>query len=148
LGPEQFPRKPDKGERPQRRGAVFYVRRADDTVLVRTRPPRGLLGGMTEFPGTDWGDAFDPAAALAMAPVRAAYQHLPTQVRHVFTHFALSLDVFVGNVGADTKMPADCRFVATADLATEALPSLMRKVIKVVRDSGIERIAPRKATAR
>ena len=42
--------------RPSRRGAVFYISRADGHVLVRTREARGLLGGMTEIPGTAWTD--------------------------------------------------------------------------------------------
>jgi A/G-specific adenine glycosylase len=52
--PGSFPRKAKKPERPVRRGAAVYLRRADKMVLLRRRPPEGLLGGMTEFPGTDW----------------------------------------------------------------------------------------------
>ncbi len=54
---EKFPRRAAKKPRPLRRGAVFYLRRADGAVLTRTRPPRGLLGGMEEFFGADWGEA-------------------------------------------------------------------------------------------
>jgi A/G-specific adenine glycosylase len=135
LTPEDFPRKAPKRERPQRHGSIFYVRRSDGAVLVRTRPPRGLLGGMTEFPGTDWVEAAD--AALAAGPVPATYRKLPGPVRHVFTHFALSLDVFVANVGRHTLPPSACRFAAAADLPREAFPSLMRKVIVAVEDSGL-----------
>ena len=45
---ETFPRKAPKREGRLRRGAAFVAIRADGTLLVRTRPPRGLLGGMTE----------------------------------------------------------------------------------------------------
>ena len=55
----------------------------------------------------------------------------------IFTHFALSLDVFVADVAPQTPPPAPCRFVAAADLAAEAFPSLMRKVIAAVGESGI-----------
>src|SRR5947209_10455714 len=47
---EQVPVKAVKPERPLRAGSIFVLR-AGEKVLVRTRPPRGLLGGMTEFPG-------------------------------------------------------------------------------------------------
>ena len=133
---EDFPRRPRKLERPKRRGAVFYLRRADGALLVRTRPPHGLLGGMTEFPGTDWTEAFEAAGALRAAPLRAAYRKLPAQVSHVFTHFALSLEIFAANVAQQTPAPGLCRFVAAADLQREAFPSLMRKVIAAVRASG------------
>ena len=45
---ERYPVKAPKALRPVRFGAAFYVRRDDGAVLVRTRPPKGLLGGMTE----------------------------------------------------------------------------------------------------
>jgi A/G-specific adenine glycosylase len=134
--PEDFPRKARKLERPKRRGAVFFLRRTDCALLVRTRPPHGLLGGMTEFPGTDWTEAFEAGKACRAAPLRADYRKLPVQVSHVFTHFALSLEIFAANVGQQTQPPAQCRFVAAADLESEAFPSLMRKVIAVVRESG------------
>jgi A/G-specific adenine glycosylase len=133
---EEFPRKLPKLERPKRRGGIFYLRRSDGALLVRTRPPRGLLGGMTEFPGTDWTEAFEAEKALHAAPIHASYRKLQAQVSHVFTHFALSLDVFAANVAAETQPPAQCRFVADADLAAEAFPSLMRKVIVAARASG------------
>jgi len=134
--PEDFPLKAPKPVRPKRQGGIFYVRRTDGAVLVRTRPPHGLLGGMTEFPGTDWTEAFDPAKAMCAAPLRATYRKLPVQVSHVFTHFALSLDVFAANVEQETQPPAPCRFVAAADLGAEAFPSLMRKVIIAARENG------------
>ncbi len=41
---ESLPHKAPRSERPLRRGAVFFVRRRDGAVLVRTRPDKGLLG--------------------------------------------------------------------------------------------------------
>jgi A/G-specific adenine glycosylase len=135
--PEDFPRKAPKPERPQRRGAVFILRRSDGALLVRTRPPRGLLGGMTEFPGTDWTEDFDPAGALRAAPMAADYRRLTAQVKHVFTHFALSLEIFVAEVALEMPPPPPCRFVAGAELAAQAFPSLMLKVLAAVRESGV-----------
>src|SRR4029077_15499087 len=51
---ELFPRRAPKREGALRRGAAFVARRADDCVLLRPRPARGLLGGMTEVPTTAW----------------------------------------------------------------------------------------------
>ena len=50
---ETFPRKAAKKTGELRRGAAFVVTRGDE-LLVRTRPEKGLLGGMTEVPGSDW----------------------------------------------------------------------------------------------
>jgi A/G-specific adenine glycosylase len=118
-----------------RRGAAFVVQRADGFVLVRTRPAKGLLGGMTEVPTTPWVEDFDDNKALAAAPrfapgkTRLAWRKTPGLVRHVFTHFPLELTIYVARVAARTATPAGTRWVAFEDLSGEALPSLMRKVV-------------------
>ena len=50
----ELPRRAAKRERPRGHGVHFWLTDADDNVLLRRRPPEGLLGGMTELPGTDW----------------------------------------------------------------------------------------------
>ena len=50
-------------------------------------------------------------------------------VRHVFTHFPLELIVYRTEVPRHAKAPRGMRWVAIDDLANEALPSLMRKVV-------------------
>src|ERR1700743_779184 len=64
---ETFPRKLAKKTGALRRGAVFVVTRGGE-LLVRSRPAKGLLGGMTEVPGSDWLAAQDDKAALKQAP--------------------------------------------------------------------------------
>ncbi len=70
--PEAFPVKSAKRPGHLRRGAAFVALRADGSVLVRTRPAKGLLGGMTEVPTTDWTHDFDARNALDHAPVFCA----------------------------------------------------------------------------
>src|SRR5262249_24160606 len=129
--PERFPVKTPKREALRRRGAAFVVLRADGSVLVRSRPPKGLLGGMTEVPTTAWTHDFDEARALEEAPklARARWRRIPGVVTHVFTHFPLDLVVYVTPVPATACAPKDARWVALADLPGEALPNLMRKVV-------------------
>ena len=126
---ETFPRKAPKVEGKLRRGASFVVTRADGFVLVRTRPSKGLLGGMTEVPSTAWTQDFDDADALAHAPLKAKWRKLPGAVEHGFTHFPLRQSVYVAQVPAKTKAPAGMRWVAVADVAGEALPNVFRKVV-------------------
>jgi A/G-specific adenine glycosylase len=126
---ESFPRKTAKREGKLRRGAAFVAIRSDDYVLVRTRAAKGLLGGMTEVPGSEWSRDFDETAALDDAPLRASWRRLPGVVTHVFTHFPLELSIHVARVPGKTKAPAGMRFVPLAALGDEALPSVMRKVL-------------------
>jgi A/G-specific adenine glycosylase len=133
--PESLPRKAPRRERPRRQGAVFFVRRRDGAVLVRTRPPRGLLGGTTEIPGTGWEIHFDAASATRQAPIEASYSKLDRQVAHVFTHFALRLDIYVAEVSNRRRAPKGYRFVPGRGLDKEAFPSVMRKIIETVRQN-------------
>src|SRR6516225_2097585 len=130
---ELFPYRLPKREGKLRRGAAFVARRADDCVLLRTRPARGLLGGMTEVPTTDWVADFDDRTALAEAPQfspkRVAWRKTPGVVRHVFTHFPLELTVYRSELPRQAAAPAGTRWTAIAELGSEALPSLMRKVV-------------------
>jgi len=129
---ETFPRKPPKREGRLRRGAAYVALRADRRVLLRTRPEKGLLGAMTEVPGSAWAHDFDIAHALGSAPrfkAKAAWRRLPGIVRHVFTHFPLELTVFIALVPRVTPAPKGARWVKLVDLPGEALPTVMRKVL-------------------
>ncbi len=132
---ELFPRRSPKREGQLRRGAAFVARRADDCVLLRTRPSRGLLGGMAEVPTTSWTADFDLSQALADAPrfstsqKRVAWRKMAGVVRHVFTHFPLELSVHVADVAAGTPAPEGARWAKISELGGEALPSLLRKVV-------------------
>jgi A/G-specific adenine glycosylase len=128
---ETFPRKAAKKTGTLRRGAAFVVTRGDE-LLVRTRPEKGLLGGMTEVPGSDWLAAQDDKTALKQAPVLkgiARWHRKAGVVTHIFTHFPLELVVYAASVAARTRAPAGMRWVPIATLRDEALPNVMRKVI-------------------
>jgi A/G-specific adenine glycosylase len=128
---ESFPRKAPKKTGALRRGAAFIVTRGAE-LLVRTRPEKGLLGGMTEVPGSEWLAGHDDKAALKQAPALKAISrwHRKTGVvTHVFTHFPLELAVYTATVPARTRAPEGMRWVPVATLAGEALPNVMRKAI-------------------
>jgi len=125
-----LPRKAPRQRRPQRFGAHFWLVDAAGQVLLRRRPPRGLLGGMTELPGTTWrATPWLLEEALGLAPMPASWR-LAGRATHGFTHFELAIDVYVGQVAA---IEAE-GFLRPADaLAGEALPSVMRKCVDVAR---------------
>jgi A/G-specific adenine glycosylase len=128
---ETFPRKALKKTGALRRGAAFVVTRGDE-LLVRTRPEKGLLGGMTEVPGSHWLAAQDDETALKQSPMLkgiARWHRKTGVVTHVFTHFPLELVVYTVNVPARTGAPEGMRWVPISTLGDEALPNVMRKVI-------------------
>ncbi|MFG1360046.1 A/G-specific adenine glycosylase [Xanthobacter tagetidis DSM 11602] len=127
--PARFPEKAAKAEKPERAGTAFLAVRADGAVLLRSRPEKGLLGGMTEVPSTPWEPKGKAGDALPHAPLAAPWRPLPGAVRHVFTHFALELAVWRADLPATAAAPAGMRFVLPRDFDREALPSVMRKLL-------------------
>jgi A/G-specific adenine glycosylase len=130
---ETFPRKAPKAKRPLRKGAAFWITRPDGWVLVRKRPDKGLLGGMSEIPSSVWSEDFDLAEAVSHAPLKAKWRKLPGQVSHGFTHFELTVTVYAADAPITAKAPPDCRWVRLADLDGEALPMVMRKIVALAR---------------
>ena len=129
------PLRPEKSPRPERSGWAFCVVRAGDPrAWLERRPDKGLLGGMTGFPGTPW-----VAAPLSPRPVLpAAAEGWPcriasARVHAVFTHFALTLGVAVLEVPdgiGDGEVAAAFGPGFWADPATAGLPGVMAKVRK------------------
>jgi A/G-specific adenine glycosylase len=126
---ETFPRKAPKREGKERYGAAFVALRADGCVLLRQRPEKGLLGSMTEVPGSAWAHDFDLTSALDAAPLKGKWRKLAGEVTHVFTHFPLALTVFVAELPRGTPAPKGARWAKRAGLPDEALPTVMRKVL-------------------
>ena len=129
-----LPRKAPKKAVPTRRGVAFWVAREDGAVLLRRRPEKGLLGGMMEVPSTQWSAKVTDAEA--QAPLAAAWRKLPGKVEHTFTHFQLELIVWLAENVIDGALrdDGDYRWTKRQDLAGEALPTVMRKVVSHVLD--------------
>ncbi|MGD2131971.1 MAG: A/G-specific adenine glycosylase [Maricaulaceae bacterium] len=133
--PTAYPKREKKAARPTRRGVAFVLMRGEH-VLLRRRPEKGLLGGMAETPGTPWrAKRWSRAEALAHAPAEADWARAGAAA-HVFTHFALELEVWRA-VAPVRFAPADGWWASVAALEDEALPSVMRKALAV----GITRAA-------
>jgi A/G-specific adenine glycosylase len=126
---ESFPRKGEKKTGALRRGAAFVAIRQDGKLLTRKRPERGLLGGMTEVPTTEWASDFDAEPAVRAAPLDAQWRRRPGEVTHTFTHFPLNLMVFVAHVPRATRAPRGMSWLALKDIPGAAFPNVMRKVI-------------------
>ncbi|WP_372837515.1 A/G-specific adenine glycosylase [Phaeovulum sp.] len=117
-----LPQKAAKPEKPNRYGTAYVARRADGALLLERRPPRGLLGGMLGWPGSEWGPHTNSAPPLA-----ADWREAPGEVRHTFTHFHLHLRVLVTEVPQGAN-PERGDFTPPAEFQPAALPTLMRKV--------------------
>ncbi|UJW85271.1 A/G-specific adenine glycosylase [Devosia sp. SL43] len=122
--PTIYPVKAAKADRPVRKGHAYVMVDATGDVYLQSRPSKGLLGGMTEVPGSAWGGDLPEA----QYPAKGSWKHRG-QVVHIFTHFRLELEVWSAEVAADGL---DVGWWAEPSaLKGEALPTLFRKVLAV-----------------
>jgi A/G-specific adenine glycosylase len=128
---ESLPVRAPKKKKPIRHGVVFWLENPGGKILLRRRPEKGLLGGMMEFPSTDWRNkVWDVDEAIKEAPVKAKWQLLSGMVFHTFTHFHLELTILSSHVGVRQK---GLGVWSHPDFFSDhALPTLMKKIAKHV----------------
>jgi A/G-specific adenine glycosylase len=110
---EEFPHKSPKKKLPTRYTTAFILKRDDGAILLRKRPPQGILGGMMEVPTTPWQE---DTQGEGKGPI----------VKHTFTHFHLEVKVH--------SLPESSAFegiwVHPRDFQKYALPTVMKKILK------------------
>jgi A/G-specific adenine glycosylase len=122
----ELPRRAPKRERPSRHGVHFWLSDPAGNVLLRRRPEAGLLGGMVELPGTSWREqSWTAAEAMTHAPMAVDWRPAG-RVRHGFTHFELTIELFAAEVA---RIEGDGFLHPRTRLDEVALPSVMRKCI-------------------
>ena len=117
-----YPRKEPKAKRPEKTGVAWCIFDRHGRLYLRQRPAKGLLASLWEVPHTGWEEHAPPLPEIAQYHAAEAVD--AGQIRHVFTHFGLTLDV--RRLDLPTEQPD---WVSPATLARHPLPTLMRKVL-------------------
>ena len=130
-----LPKKMAKKLKPTRRGLVFWLENKTQGVAMRRRPQKGLLGGMLEFPGSDWLEDPNFEVQSVSCPWPGPLESLETEIKHSFTHFHLLLQPLRGRLDekdAEQLKQKGFKFYARTELETMGLATLMRKVTRAV----------------
>ncbi len=124
---EQLPRRLPRGAKPRRQGDAYLILREDGAILLRRRPDKGLLGGMVELPSVGWDGAECPWTGRT--PFGLTFTRCREDVRHVFTHFSLTLRIWRAEhpVPLDFTTPAPFFWQPRSRLREAGLPGVMRK---------------------
>ena len=102
-----------------KQGYVFWIKNKNGEILLRKRTEKGLLSGLTELPwNTD-----------KSFPFKADWKITKKNVRHVFTHFDLTLTI-VSTTVSDLPEGSDGFFVPPPRFKDYPFSTLMQKVIK------------------
>ena len=124
---ERLPRRAPRRAKPERQGDAWLILREDGAVLLRRRPDTGLLGGMAELPSAGWDGAKPPWPGRT--PFDLSFTRCETDVRHVFTHFTLTLRIWRVEhpVPLDFAVEPPFFWHPRARLHEAGLPGVMRK---------------------
>ncbi len=121
--PASYPRRAARTAKPVRTAIAWWIEERGQVLLVR-RPSKGLLGGMRAFPSTLGTHEWQP---------EQSGDHMGA-VEHVFTHFALTLEIRAATVTKGCKLPPDPQWWASDQLEGAGLPSVFQKVARAVRE--------------
>lgn len=122
--------------KPNRYGAAFVAMTPAGEILLRKRPDKGMLAGMSEVPTTNWSARQDGETGMDAAPFAANWHHVGA-VQHTFTHFHIDIKVYfcqlseratLANLDAG-QIKRKHWWVASHRVMEEALPSLMKKIV-------------------
>ena len=125
-----------KNRVPTRRQVVLILAVAG-RLLVRQRPPSGLLGGMWEFPCCELSGQDDVASVLAELQQHYRAEQTPEYlgvIKHVYSHFRLEADVFIARAGSTPGIAesGDSLWQSAKKLASGPLHGAHQKALDLV----------------
>jgi len=113
----------------------------DKNLLIAQRPPKGLLGGLWEFPG----GKREPAESLEECLVREVHEELAIMIQvgellatveHAYTHFRITLHAYTCHYLAGEPQAIGCvawKWVTVIELDGYAFPAANRTIIESLR---------------
>lgn len=136
---QELPRRVPRKEIPRHHLAVGVVRR-EGRILITRRPENGLLGGLWEFPGGLIQPGETPADACRRniretVELQVEVGRLITRVRHAFTHFKITVEVFQCDYHSGELAlsgPAEARWVAREALESYPFPKVNHKIFPLI----------------
>ncbi len=137
---DRYPVKQPKKRPPLVRVAVGVIARGDGCMLIQRRAPKGLLGGLWEFPGGKCLENETPRDAC----IREVREELGIEVRvtrqlaiikHAYSHFRIQMSAFEcdwigGEVRARQGQPF--RWVSPEKMGEFAFPRANRRLIELL----------------
>lgn len=120
-----LPRRLPKKAKPQKVGYVYLIRNGG-RVLLERRPEKSMMGGMSAFPTSVWGEGL---GAINHPDFLNVHDHsAPPFIRHSFTHFDLTLYLLEAEMHSQ---PENTFWVNQENLVEQGFPTLFKKALKL-----------------
>ena len=117
-----FPKKQPKKKRPEKSGTAWIHLNDKGEIYLEKRAPKGLLANLWQVPNTGL-----PAPDNALTPDSALSFNKVGEIRHVFTHFGLTLQVMLAKTPTNFPKTSAAGYFSLTNLPP--LPTVMRKVL-------------------
>jgi A/G-specific adenine glycosylase len=121
---EDLPRKTPKPPKQKRFGHMICFQDHQGRILMRQRPPQGLLANLWEPWGTLWTDEPEDLRL----PFSLDLTHKGT-LTHIFTHIHLSLNLWHVQMTAE-QIPLEGTWLSAEEISAIPLSTLARKALK------------------
>lgn len=120
---DAYPKRAAKAAKPERSATAYLIENAAGEILFERRPDKGLLGGTLGLPCTDLKTNAAPEDIEIVTN-----GEIIGEVRHVFTHFGLTMQVQRAQVRSFDKM----RYAWMKPDAASGLSSLFAKALRLL----------------
>ncbi len=121
----ELPRKIKSKTRPQKYGHIYWIKNPAGQILFEKRPAKGLLGGMSALPTSDW--SIDKIDCIHNFKLKKS---IDEKVTHTFTHFDLELTLHHAHA-PNTNLEGGY-FWDKPENQGEAMPSVFQKAFKIL----------------
>ncbi len=132
---ETYPKREPKKKIPNHTMTAFVLTRlSDGAVLMHYRDKNAMLGGMLEVPSTPWG-------VKQSCPVEQPFDYAPDNalqwlrcddtVRHVFSHFALSVTIYKASCDGINAGDAKHEWIKPENFDRKPIPTLTKKILAI-----------------
>ncbi len=127
----ELPKRGQRAEKPKKIGYVYWIENDKSQILLHTRPPKGLLGGMVSLPTSEWVDEKNALTLTHPDFIVCSGQDLSIEdglkIEHVFTHFKLALIPIRCSINT-LLLPTDGYWEYIQDINLLGFPSVFKKV--------------------
>lgn len=138
----RYPQRISRKKIPQYKHVAVVLQRRQKLLIAR-RPEKGLLGGLWEFPDIRVAEGESTDATLQRLLqddlAMSANDIRPlTTVSHTFTHFKMTVDVFVATAESEELNPArhsDYRWIVREQLTEYPFPGVQNKFLPQIVDA-------------
>ncbi|MGC9505919.1 A/G-specific adenine glycosylase [Baaleninema sp.] len=139
----ELPMRETRNPIPHKHIGVAVIVGEDGKILIDRRPPKGLLGGMWEFPG----GKIEPNESVTDCIRREIKEELDIEievgehlitVEHAYTHLKVSLNVYRCRHRSGEPKPLECdeiRWVMLDELEDYPFPKANVKIIEALRQA-------------